>query len=145
MRLFWFLFSALSYTFFLPEFKPDAICLPFLSASVGFCTCSSFQGQILKQQGMGPNDSSIFGKADLSSGSKQFSASRCFPWWFPSFLGTFLLSLFLGRQILSCFCGILVSFLQLRWVWSDAQDVCFSATEVFFVLSGIFLCFPLGF
>lgn len=33
-----------------------------MSAYVGFHTCSSLQGQILKQQGTGPNGSSILAK-----------------------------------------------------------------------------------
>lgn len=58
----WGFFSALSCTFFLSEFKPDVICLPFLSAYVGFHMHSSLQGQILKQEGVGPDGSSILAK-----------------------------------------------------------------------------------
>lgn len=55
-------FSAFSCTFFLSEFKPDVICLPFLSAYVSFHTRSSLQRQILKWHRMGPNGSSILEK-----------------------------------------------------------------------------------
>lgn len=63
-------FPALSCTFFLSEFKPDVTYLPFLSAYVGFHTCLSLQGQILKFAGNGSKWLIHFGKADLSSGSK---------------------------------------------------------------------------
>ena len=57
----------------------------------------------------------------------------------------FLLSLFLGKQtLLSCFCGILVSLLQLCWTWPEAQDLSGAVKPLEFSLSCLlfFCAFP---
>lgn len=79
------------------------------------------------------------GEVDLSSGSKQVSASRCFPCCFFSFLGAcFSSPRFWGGTpytLLSWFCGILVFLLQLWWVWPEAQDLDGTVSPLEFSLS----------